>query len=188
MSGTGTIRLSAAVAATLAFTPMAGVVANRSEEVACFAAPSSRWEQGHVTIRPGAIAFGTLPDLIGEITGSADIIESSRGVEIMKTVAYMRQLIDGWMGANSLAPTSSAIDELVIASDALHPDARVAPAADGSIIIEWESANREYLVSIEHDNTLVYVEEDAEGNLLSEREEPYSIMALRRALTAGTAA
>lgn len=124
----------------------------------------------------------------GTHTDAAVILNRSEKGALMNVLASIRELTDGWMGSETLAPTAVAVDELSAASDALDPQARIAPAADGSIIIEWETHDREYLVSIEHDNTILFVEEDPSGALINEREEPYSDGFLRSALSSGRSA
>lgn len=105
----------------------------------------------------------------------------------MKTIADLRALRDGWLGESSLAPTSVAIEELVAAHSAIAAEARISPAADGSIVVEWEADDREYLVSIERDNSIVFVEEDEAGDLIREKHVPYSALELQQLLSAGSA-
>jgi hypothetical protein len=100
----------------------------------------------------------------------------------VSTLTSLRELRDGWMGKDTLAPSSVAIDEVFAAWEAIAPQARISPAADGSIVIEWESNDREFLVSIEHDNTVVFIEEDHAGRLVSERHNAYTESTLRKAL------
>jgi hypothetical protein len=125
----------------------------------------------------------------GSVASSPDRISSGqRGVRIMVALSRIRRLTDGWLGDGSLAPTKSAIDRLAEATDAVNPQARISPAADGSILIEWEQGDREFLVSIERDSSIVFIEEDATGHLIREDERPFSSEELRRALSEGTAA
>ncbi|MCW2165048.1 hypothetical protein B0I12_002203 [Microbacterium hydrothermale] len=107
------------------------------------------------------------------------------GASPLDAINRMRGLRNGWNGAGSLAPTLRAINELWSAQGSLAPNSRVSPAADGSILIEWESGDREYMVSIEFDNTILFVEEEFGGKLVAEREQAYSPERLTSALAAG---
>jgi hypothetical protein len=125
---------------------------------------------------------------LGLVSDPATKLDPFREGRLINMLTSLRALRDGWMGESTIAPTEMAIEELVAAQGALQPGARVSPAADGSIVIEWETDAREFVVSIEHDNTIVFVEEDAEGNLIRESETAYTPDVLRRALSAGAAA
>ena len=142
-------------------------------------------ESATLTFRPLVAASNHILK-IGGFAGTHESSTSTLGVEFLETVAALRQLHDGWMGQSSLAPSRVAIDELVAAQSAVASDARISPAADGSIVIEWERGDREFLVSIERDNTIVFVEEDDEGTLIRERHVPYAPSELQQVLRSGS--
>lgn len=181
---TGTVKVKVAVAAaTIFLAPVSAHSIPRPD------VPHYRENTGEgaiLTYRPKAIAYSnsSIP-----LTASTqhDAAAAPLGVEFMKTVTDLRELRDGWLGESSLAPTSVAIDELVAAHTAIDAEARISPAADGSIVVEWESHDREYLVSIERDNSIVFVEEDQSGVLISEKHVPYSSVELQQLLSAGSA-
>lgn len=181
---TGAVKVKVAVAAaTIFLAPVSTYSIPRAD------VPHYRENTGEgaiFTYRPKAIAYSnsSIP-----LTASTqhDAAAAPLGVGFMKTVTDLRQLRDGWLGESSLAPAPVAIDELVAAYAAIATEARISPAADGSIVIEWESDDREYLVSIERDNSIVFVEEDESGDLISEKHVPYSAVELHQLLSAGSA-
>lgn len=179
----GTVKVKVVVAAaTIALAPVSAYSAPRAEM------PHYRENTGDgaiFTYRPKAIAYSSSSIPLTAYT-QHDVAAAPLGVGFMKTVTDLRELRNGWLGENSLAPASVAIDELVAAHAAIATEARISPAADGSIVVEWESEDREYLVSIERDNSIVFVEEDESGALISERHIPYNAVDLQQMLSAGS--
>ncbi|MBD8517069.1 hypothetical protein [Plantibacter sp. CFBP 8804] len=91
-------------------------------------------------------------------------------------------LHDGWLGPGSLAPRTDQVADLVQIQSAFEPicdTVSVAPAGDGSIMIEWVRGNVEYTASLEYTGSLVLSTEQLDApSSAHEDEVEYSLDAL----------